>query len=96
MPRLALRQDRAAQELAVLGNFVEVWLAKDGHDGTVGVNYLEKVQMATPAAAYGAMLAGVDYVLMGAGIPRDIPPLLEPAGHPRRRPAAGRCRGQRR
>jgi NAD(P)H-dependent flavin oxidoreductase YrpB (nitropropane dioxygenase family) len=40
------------------------------------VNYLEKVQMATPTAAYGAMLAGVDYVLMGAGIPRDIPALL--------------------
>jgi NAD(P)H-dependent flavin oxidoreductase YrpB (nitropropane dioxygenase family) len=76
VPRLTLRQDRSAQELAVLGNFVEVWLAKDGHDGTVGVNYLEKVQMATPAAAYGAMLAGVDYVLMGAGIPRDIPELL--------------------
>ncbi len=76
VPRLALRQDRAAQELAILGNFVEVWLAKDGHDGTVGVNYLEKVQMATPTAAYGAMLAGVDYVLMGAGIPRDIPALL--------------------
>jgi len=31
-----------------------------GHDGLVGVNYLEKIQMATPAAAYGAMLAGVD------------------------------------
>ena len=36
VPRLALRQDRAAQELAVLGNFVEVWLAKDGHDGRSG------------------------------------------------------------
>ena len=33
--------------------------------------------MATPTAAYGAMLAGVDYVLMGAGIPRDIPALLD-------------------
>jgi NAD(P)H-dependent flavin oxidoreductase YrpB (nitropropane dioxygenase family) len=76
VPRLSLRPDRRAQELSVLGNFVEVWLAKDGHNGTVGVNYLEKVQMATPAAAYGAMLAGVDYVLMGAGIPRDIPALL--------------------
>jgi len=77
VPRLALRPARRAQELAVLGNFVEVWLAKDGHDGLVGVNYLEKVQMATPAAAYGAMLAGVDVVLMGAGIPRDIPALLD-------------------
>jgi len=77
VPRLSLRQSRAAQELAVLGNFVEVWLAKEGHAGRVGINFLEKVQMATPTAAYGAMLAGVDVVLMGAGIPRDIPHLLD-------------------
>jgi NAD(P)H-dependent flavin oxidoreductase YrpB (nitropropane dioxygenase family) len=77
LPRLALRQTKLAQELGILGNFVEVWLAKEGHDGLVGINFLEKVQMATPTAAYGAMLAGVDYVLMGAGIPRDIPHLLD-------------------
>ncbi|WP_448060453.1 nitronate monooxygenase [Cellulomonas hominis] len=77
VPRLALRQTRLAQELAVLGSFVEVWLAKEGHDGLVGINFLEKVQMATPTAAYGSMLAGVDYVVMGAGIPRDIPRLLD-------------------
>lgn len=76
-PRLSVRPSKSAQELAVAGNFVEVWLAKRGHDGVVGVNYLEKVQMATPAAAYGALLAGVDVVLMGAGIPRDIPRLLD-------------------
>ena len=77
VPRLALRQNQAAQELAVVANFVEVWLAKHGHTGPVGINFLEKVQMATPAAAYGAMLAGVDVILMGAGIPRDIPHLLD-------------------
>jgi NAD(P)H-dependent flavin oxidoreductase YrpB (nitropropane dioxygenase family) len=71
-----VHQTPAAQELAILANFAEVWLAKEGHNGLVGINYLEKLQMATPAAAYGAMLAGVDYVLMGAGIPRDIPHLL--------------------
>ena len=61
----------------MLGNFVEVWLAKDGHGGPVGINYLEKIQMALPAAAYGAMLAGVDAVLVGAGIPRHLPHLLD-------------------
>lgn len=76
VPRLSLRQGRDVQELIVLGNFVEVWLAKAGHDGPVGVNYLEKIQMATPFAVYGAMLAGVDVVLMGAGIPRELPRLL--------------------
>lgn len=76
-PRLGLRASRAADELAVVGNFVEVWLAKEGHGGWVGINFLEKIQMATPAAAYGAMLAGVDAVLIGAGIPREIPQLLD-------------------
>lgn len=76
-PRLGLRTSRAADELAVVGNFVEVWLAKEGHGGWVGINFLEKIQMATGAAAYGAMLAGVDAVLMGAGIPREIPQLLD-------------------
>ncbi|WP_225753943.1 nitronate monooxygenase [Actinotalea sp. Marseille-Q4924] len=76
-PRLALRQTRAMQELIVLGSFVEVWLARERHTGRVGINLLEKVQMATPAAVYGAMVAGVDVVLMGAGVPREIPRMLD-------------------
>jgi len=61
----------------MLANFVEVWLAKEGHDGVVGINLLTKVQMPNLASLYGAMLAGVDYVLMGAGIPREIPGALD-------------------
>ncbi len=68
---------RRTHELAVLGGFVEVFLAKEGHDGVVGINFLHKVQLPTPATLYGAMLAGVDYVLVGAGIPRDIPGLID-------------------
>ncbi len=64
-------------ELLVAANYVEVFLAKEGHDGLVGINYLEKVQAPTLASLYGAMLAGVDYVLMGAGIPKSIPSVLE-------------------
>ena len=77
IPKLTLKQSASAQELTIAGNFVEVWLAKEGHGGVIGINFLEKIQMATPASAYGAMLAGVDYVLMGAGLPRDIPHLLD-------------------
>ena len=77
VPRLALRSHAPSTELMAAGNFVEVFLAKEGHACLVGINYLEKVQLATPAAVYGAMLAGVDYVLMGAGIPVEIPALLD-------------------
>ncbi len=76
IPKLTLDTSLAAQELGVVGNYCEVWLAKEGHDGLVGINCLEKVQMATPTALLGAVLADVDYVLMGAGIPREIPRLL--------------------
>ncbi|SDH88740.1 NAD(P)H-dependent flavin oxidoreductase YrpB, nitropropane dioxygenase family [Sinosporangium album] len=77
VPRLGLRPHPGRTELTVAGNYAEVFLAREGHGGPIGVNYLEKIQMATPAAAYGAMLAGVDYVLMGAGIPSEIPALLD-------------------
>jgi NAD(P)H-dependent flavin oxidoreductase YrpB (nitropropane dioxygenase family) len=68
---------RVREQLTVLSGFVEVWLAKEGHDGVVGINLLTKVQMPNLAILYGAMLAGVDYVLMGAGIPKDIPGVLD-------------------
>jgi nitronate monooxygenase len=72
-----LHPGAAFVELTVVANFVEVFLAKEGHDGNVGVNYLEKVQLCTLPSLYGAMLAGADYVLMGAGIPRSIPGVLD-------------------
>ncbi len=63
--------------ITVLANFVEVFLAKEGHDGLVGVNYMEKLQLPSLPSLYGAMLAGVDAVFMGAGIPRFIPQALD-------------------
>jgi nitronate monooxygenase len=63
--------------LTVAANFVEVFLAKEGHGGLVGINFLEKIQFPTLPSIFGAMLAGVDYVLMGAGIPRSIPGVLD-------------------
>jgi len=63
--------------LTVAANFVEVFLAKEGHTGLVGINFLEKIQFPTLPSIFGAMLAGVDYVLMGAGIPRAIPGVLD-------------------
>ena len=76
-PRFTLRPGRALQELTVAANFAEVYLAKEGHDGLVGVNYLRKIEMPLPSACYGALLAGVDYVIVGAGNPADVPVLLD-------------------
>jgi nitronate monooxygenase len=73
----SLRPGPALTELTVAANFVEVFLAKEGHPGRVGINLLERIQLATLPSLYGAMLADVDYVLMGAGIPRAIPGVLD-------------------
>ncbi|WP_273266388.1 nitronate monooxygenase, partial [Flexistipes sinusarabici] len=63
--------------MSMLSSFVEVYLAKEGHDGIVGINVLEKIRMPNLYVLYGAMLAGVDYVIVGAGIPREIPGVID-------------------
>ncbi len=77
IPMIGIKPSIAAIELLIVANFAEVFLAKEGHDGLVGINYLEKIQLPHLPSLYGAMLAGVDYVLMGAGIPKAIPGLLD-------------------
>ncbi len=77
MPRMRL-------QIIMLAGFVEVFLAREGHGGLVGINLLTKIQLPNLATLYGAMMAGVDAVLMGAGIPREIPGALDAlAGHRR-------------
>ena len=76
-PIPSLRPGRHMQDLLVASNFVEVFLAREGHDNPVGINFLEKIQLPTLPSIYGAMLAGVSWVLMGAGIPRTIPGVLD-------------------
>jgi nitronate monooxygenase len=78
LPPMHQRRDmRKVVELCIVSNFVEVYLARDGHKNPVGINFLEKVQMPHLASIFGAMLAGVGYVLMGAGIPLHIPGVLD-------------------
>lgn len=76
-PMPVAEPSEALNDLIVVANFVEVFLAKEGHSGKVGVNLLQKIQVPTVPSLYGAMLAGVDFVLMGAGIPRAIPGVLD-------------------
>jgi len=77
IPKHSIKPGRRLQELTIAANFVEVWLAKEGHGGPVGINLLEKIQLPNLPSLYGAMLARVDFVLMGAGIPREIPGVLD-------------------
>ena len=79
-PSLPMHQQNDSRkliELLMVSNFVEIFLAKEGHGNPVGVNFLEKVQLPHLASIYGAMLAGVGLVLMGAGIPLHIPGVLD-------------------
>ena len=79
---------RELVELCIAANFVEVALAREHHAHAVGINFLEKIQLPQLPSLYGAMLAGVSYVLMGAGIPSRIPGALDqlarhaPAAYP--------------
>lgn len=63
--------------LTVCANFAFVWLAKEGHNNPVTINYLEKISMPHIYAITGAMLAGVDFITMGAGIPIQIPGVID-------------------
>lgn len=66
-----------AENDCIAANFAEVWLAKKGHGGPIGINHLAKIQSSHPFRLFGAMLAGVDYVLEGAGIPLQVPGILD-------------------
>jgi NAD(P)H-dependent flavin oxidoreductase YrpB (nitropropane dioxygenase family) len=77
LPLLTVAGDRLQHGALALGAFVEVALAKEGHDRPVGINLLAKIELATLPTLYGAILAGVDVVLMGAGIPLEIPGALD-------------------
>lgn len=77
VPLVTQAHSQEQLELIVVANFAEVFLAREDHTGLVGINYLEKIQTPTLPSLFGAMIAGVDYVLMGAGIPTNIPGAID-------------------
>ncbi len=87
VPVFDARALRPIVNLNIAGAFAEVWLAKKlaaqraatrgWAPGPIAINLLTKIQAPTMSALYGAMVAGVDCVVMGAGIPSEIPAALE-------------------
>ncbi len=76
VPMYTMEPSASLLELSVLAAYAEVALAREGHRGLVGINYLCKIPLPLLPSIYGAMLAGVDYVIAGAGNPEQIPSLL--------------------
>ncbi len=68
-----LKFDDNIIELLIATGFAEVWLAKEGHDGKIFINFLNKIDLPLIYIMYGAMLAGVDGVIVGAGNPDGLP-----------------------
>lgn len=77
IPMFSLHPNRELSWLALFASFAEVWLAKEGHDGVVAGNLLEKVQTPTILTLLGALWAGIDALIIGAGLPTQIPDILD-------------------
>jgi NAD(P)H-dependent flavin oxidoreductase YrpB (nitropropane dioxygenase family) len=81
LPLHRFRPTVQSQRVLSAATFSEVVLAKEGHEGYVGINLLCELKRYTLPCLYGAMLANVDAVMMGAGIPleeaRLMPDLAE-------------------
>jgi NAD(P)H-dependent flavin oxidoreductase YrpB (nitropropane dioxygenase family) len=72
IPKLCARPRR----LSAIAAFVEVLRAKRGHRGQVGINVMWKATLTALPSIYGAMLAGVDVLLCGAGVPMELPDIV--------------------
>jgi nitronate monooxygenase len=68
-----LQLDAEIIELLIATGFAEVWLAKEGHSGNIFINFLNKIEVPLLYVMYGAMLAGVDGIIVGAGNPDELP-----------------------
>ena len=75
------RHSELPKRLATIGAYIEVMLARKGHDGKVGINVMWKSALTVLPSIYGAMLAGVDALLCGAGVPMELPDIVKRIRH---------------
>jgi NAD(P)H-dependent flavin oxidoreductase YrpB (nitropropane dioxygenase family) len=78
---IPLRLDPRVVELLIATGFAEVWLAKEGHQGKIFINFLNKIELPLLYIMYGAMLAGVDGIIVGAGNPEGLPAICSQLAH---------------
>lgn len=57
-PMVKQRMSVEREQLIIAATFVEVYLAREGHDGDIGINLLTKIQLPTLASLYGAITGG--------------------------------------
>jgi len=50
VPKLSIAPTPLASKMLIVANFAEVTLAKRNTEGVIGINFLEKIQLATPAS----------------------------------------------
>ncbi len=62
--------------LSVITAYVEVLGARRGHRGKVGINVMWKAALTVLPTIYGALLAGADALLCGAGVPMELPDIV--------------------
>ncbi len=67
---------RLPKRLSVMAAYVEVLRARRGHRGKIGINVMWKCTLTALPTIYGAMLAGVDALLCGAGVPMELPDIV--------------------
>ncbi len=77
VPVATFRQSRQSRELIALAGGSEIWLAKEGHDGPIGVNFLTEVQAPMQSELAAVMAEKVDAVVVGAGIPLQFPDVMD-------------------
>jgi nitronate monooxygenase len=70
---ITLTLDEEIIELLIATGFAEVWLAREGHAGNIFINFLKKIELPLVYTMYGAMLAGVTGMVVGAGSPEGLP-----------------------
>lgn len=71
------RKGTLPKRLSAICAYIEVMRAKMGHCGKVGVNVMWKCALTVLPSIYGAMIAGVDALLCGAGVPMELPDIVK-------------------